>query len=329
VLSVQGLYKFYGEFLALENISFHVSKGEVVGFLGPNGAGKSTTMKTVVGYLPASRGTIQVDGLDVGRYPLETRRRIGYLPEHTPLYSDMRVREFLTYRARIKGVAWRDRRKRIDYVIEATSLGDRVRQTIETLSKGYRQRVGIADALVGDPQLLILDEPTIGLDPNQIQDVRGLIATLAERHTILLSTHILAEVERVCDRVVIVARGKVVADDSLGDLRERYRTHAVNLTLRADETTDHVQNGLATVTGAGEVEPLGGEHRENRQSFKVSCAEGTSDEALAEALAAYANKRGWPLSELSSERPQLEQIFWKLTMTDAAEATDDDSEQAA
>ena len=212
MLSVQGLYKFYGDFLALQDVSFEVAQGEVVGFLGPNGAGKSTTMKTLVGFLPASRGRVSVDGLDVTRYPIETRRRIGYLPEHTPLYGDMRVGEFLAYRAKIKGVARRERSKRLDYVIGATGLQDRKRQQIETLSKGYKQRVGIADALVGDPRLLILDEPTIGLDPNQVREVRSLVEELAQRHTILLSTHILAEVERVCDRAVIIARGKIVAD---------------------------------------------------------------------------------------------------------------------
>ena len=175
MLLVENLFKFYGDFLALDDVSFQVGKGEVVGLLGHNGAGKSTSMKTIVGFLPLSKGRIRVDGLDITRYPIESRRRIGYLPEHTPLYTDMRVREYLTYRAQLKGIGWRGRKSRVDYVIEATGLEDRTRQTIETLSKGYKQRVGIADALVGDPGLLILDEPTIGLDPNQIREGRGLL----------------------------------------------------------------------------------------------------------------------------------------------------------
>ena len=332
MLSVQGLYKFYGDFLALENVSFEVAQGEVVGFLGPNGAGKSTTMKTLVGFLPASRGRVSVDGLDVTRYPIETRRRIGYLPEHTPLYGDMRVGEFLSYRAKIKGVPRRERSKRLDYVIGATGLADRRRQQIETLSKGYKQRVGIADALVGDPRLLILDEPTIGLDPNQVREVRSLVEELAQRHTILLSTHILAEVERVCDRAVIIARGKIVADDSLDGLRERYREHAVRVTLRADETSENLRVALAGAAGARDAVALYDEHEGTRQRFKVFCGEGTSEDGLGESIARLAASEGWALSQLEPQRPRLEEIFWSLTMGDegpAAEAAESEAPLSA
>ena len=230
MLVVRDLEKSYGDHVALRGVSFDVREGEVVGFLGPNGAGKSTTMRIVTGFVPAGRGTVLIDGLDVMRHPLEARRRIGYLPESTPLYGDMRVREYLEYRARIKGVARRDLAKRVDYVIDRTSLRDRTRQLIETLSKGYRQRVGIADAMVGSPKLLVLDEPTIGLDPNQIREVRGLILELGETHTLLLSTHILPEVEVACDRVIVIARGRTVADDTVAGLLRRHQRPAIRRT---------------------------------------------------------------------------------------------------
>ncbi|MGE0706522.1 MAG: ABC transporter ATP-binding protein [Planctomycetota bacterium] len=329
MLSVRGLYKFYGDFLALEDVSFDVGEGEVVGFLGPNGAGKSTTMKTLVGFLPASRGRVTVDGLDVRRHPLETRRRIGYLPEHTPVYPDMRVREYLDYRAQIKGVPRAQRKQRVDYVLEATQLDDRTRQTIETLSKGLKQRVGIADALVADPRLLVLDEPTIGLDPNQVREVRSLVEELAQRHTILLSTHILSEVERVCSRAVIVARGRVVADDTLEGLRERYREQAVRVTLRADHTTEHLRVALAGLPGVAEVQPLWEEHQGTRQRFRVGCAQGVDEEVVAEAVAALAAREGWPLSELTPQRPSLEEIFARLTMGELRGSAAGGPEQAA
>lgn len=333
MLSVENLFKFYGDFLALEDVSFHVGKGEVVGLLGPNGAGKSTSMKTIVGFLPLSKGRIRVDGLDITRFPIESRRRIGYLPEHTPLYTDMRVREYLTYRAQLKGVGWRARKSRVDYVVESTGLEDRVRQTIGTLSKGYKQRVGIADALVGDPGLLILDEPTIGLDPNQIREVRGLLDRLAERHTILLSTHILPEVERVCDRVVVIAQGKIAADDTIAGLRARYRENAVRVALRADETSDAIKRALLGIAGVSSAEPLFEEHEGTRQVFWVECAAEISDDQLAERLVDFSRDKGWPLSELTPQRPTLEQIFVRLTMGQlgpAADAAQDgDGERAA
>ncbi|MBL4847542.1 MAG: ATP-binding cassette domain-containing protein [Planctomycetes bacterium] len=329
MLSVENLFKFYGDFLALDDVSFHVGKGEVVGLLGPNGAGKSTSMKTIVGYLPQTKGRIRVDGLDISRYPIESRRRIGYLPEHTPLYTDMRVREYLTYRAQLKGIGWRSRKSRVDYVIGATGLEDRERQSIETLSKGYKQRVGIADALVGDPGLLILDEPTIGLDPNQIREVRSLLESLAERHTILLSTHILPEVERVCDRVVVIAKGKIAADDTIDGLRARYRENAVRIALRADETTDALKTAIQAVNGVSSVEPLFAESEGTRQVFWVEAASDLSDDVLAERLVSLSIDRGWPLSELTPQRPTLEQIFVRLTMGELGPAVTDDGERVA
>ena len=320
VLAVENLYKFYGDFLALKGVSFQVSQGEVVGLLGPNGAGKSTTMKTIVGYLPMSRGRVLVDGLNITDYPIESRRRIGYLPEHTPLYGDMRVREYLTYRAQLKGISWRRRRAQVDYTIEATGLQDRTGQSIETLSKGYKQRVGIADALVGDPGLLILDEPTIGLDPTQILEVRSLMERLAQRHTVLLSTHILPEVERVCDRVIVIAQGAIAADDTIQDLRARYREHAVRVALRADQTCDAVRIALSEVEGVIAVEPLWSEHEGTRQVFFLRYAEAHPEEAISARVFALSQAKAWPLVEFTPQRPTLEQVFVRLTMGEPAAA---------
>lgn len=316
MLRVRELRKFYGDFLALRDVTFDVQPGEVVGFLGPNGAGKSTTMKAITGFIPANAGLITVDGLRVDRYPIETRRRIGYLPESTPLYGDMRVGEFLRYRARIKGVPRRKLKERVDYVTERTWLQDRIRQPIDTLSKGYRQRVGLADALVGDPKLLILDEPTIGLDPNQIRDVRKLIKEVSETHTIVLSTHILGEVQMVATRVVIIAQGKTVEDDSVDGLLEKYRENAIRLVIRADETNHGVEVKLRSVNGVTRVEAQPQDASSTEQRFVAYFERHDAEAAVCERLAAAVFSAGWGLRELAPERPSLESIFVRLTMRD-------------
>jgi ABC-2 type transport system ATP-binding protein len=313
MLKVRNLRKFYGDFEALKDVSLDVPAGEVVGFLGPNGAGKSTTMRIVTGFIPASGGEVLVDGLDVRKHPMEVRRRIGYLPEHTPLYTDMRVREFLTYRARIKGLSRKEARSRVDYVIERAWLHDRPRQRIGTLSKGYRQRVGIADALVGNPRLLILDEPTIGLDPSQILQVRKLIAELAESHTIVLSTHILAEVEAVCSRVVIVARGETVAEDTVEGIVARFDTGLVQVTVDADTTREGVLQLLRGLEGAAEVLADEGDPRSTLQAFHIRVAAGSDPTEMAKRVSAAVLGAGWSLVELHRERTSLERIFVQLT----------------
>lgn len=314
MLTVRDLTKRYGDLQALNGVNFDVREGDVVGFLGPNGAGKSTTMKIVTGYIPATSGLVTVDGLEITRHPIEAKRRIGYLPESTPLYTDMRVREYLTYRARIKGVARRDVASRVDYVMERTLISDRARQLIKTLSKGYRQRVGIADALVASPKLLILDEPTIGLDPNQILQVRNLIKELGQTYTVLLSTHILAEVEMVCDRVIIVARGKIAADDTVKGLVDKHRAAALWVTLRTTDDLDTVEKALRGLAGVLSVsvdakdEPRAGTHR-----VRVAYEPAQGADTVSEAVARFAAERGWALSELTPERTTLEQIFHRLT----------------
>src|SRR5690349_17918002 len=219
MIEVANLTKRYAGHTALSNISFTVGRGEIVGLLGPNGAGKSTTMRILSCYLPASSGTVRVGGLDIFRHSREIRRRIGYMPENNPLHSDMRVREYLKFRARLKGLSRKRSRERVDIVMEQCSLSDVSRRIIGQLSKGYRQRVGLADALVHEPELIILDEPTIGLDPNQIRSVRQLIKGLAQAHTVLISTHILPEAEMTCNRMVIMFQGKILAADTPENLQ--------------------------------------------------------------------------------------------------------------
>src|SRR5690242_4612868 len=220
MIEVADLTKRYGSRTALNSISFSVSRGEIVGLLGPNGAGKSTTMRILACYLPATSGTVRVAGLDVFRQSDQVRRRIGYMPENNPLHYDLRVREYLKFRARLKGLSRRQSRERVDIVTEQCGLVDVSRRIIGQLSKGYRQRVGLADALVHEPELIILDEPTIGLDPRQIRSVRQLIKDLARTHTVLISTHILSEVEITCSRVIILHEGKILAADTPDNLQK-------------------------------------------------------------------------------------------------------------
>ena len=308
MLVVRDLHKRYGTLLALQGVSFEVAAGEVIGFLGPNGAGKSTTMRIVTGYLSANRGWVTVDGIDAARYPREVRKRIGYLPESTPLNLDMRVDEYLRFRAQLKGVPRRERRARVDEVIVRTGLEDRTRQIIRTLSKGYRQRVGIADAMVGKPQLLILDEPTIGLDPNQIREVRRLIRELAEEHTLLISTHILPEVEQVADRVVIVANGRTVADDTVEGLIEAHQESALVAAIEGVQAADLEQvDGVARAV-------LGDDGH-----FTLGLQGGVDARRVQLAVFEAAAAKGWKLYELAPLRTSLEQIFARLTRGERVE----------
>jgi ABC-2 type transport system ATP-binding protein len=218
MIHVENLTKYYGDYPAVRGVSFDVARGQIVGFLGPNGAGKSTTMRILAGYLTASSGQATIDGIDVFWNPVAARRRIGYMPENCPLYPELRVREYLHYRAGLKGLSGARRRDRIEYVLRRASVADEANTLIGNLSKGYRQRVGLADTLLADPAVLILDEPTAGLDPAQIRETRGLIRELAREHTVLLSTHILSEVEMTCDHVIIIHQGEVAAAGSLEDV---------------------------------------------------------------------------------------------------------------
>ncbi|WP_337042892.1 gliding motility-associated ABC transporter ATP-binding subunit GldA [Emticicia sp. 17c] len=219
-IKVQNLSKVYGTQKAVDNISFEVNKGEIIGFLGPNGAGKSTTMKILTGYIPATDGTAEVNGFDVKTSPMQVKRNIGYLPEHNPLYLDMYVKEFLAFAGSLYGLKGRALKIKIDETIEKVGLGLEKHKKIGQLSKGYRQRVGLAQALIHNPDILILDEPTTGLDPNQLVEIRDLIKNVGKDKTVIFSTHIMQEVEAICDRVIIINRGKIVTDSTLSDLKK-------------------------------------------------------------------------------------------------------------
>lgn len=306
MIDVLNLTKRFGRTTAIDNISFSVARNEIVGFLGPNGAGKTTTMRVLSGYLPATGGTATVDGLDVVRDSLEVRRRIGYLPENVPLYSDMRVVEYMRYRGALKGLRGRRLRERIEAVAVCCELEDVQRTIIGRLSKGYRQRVGLADSLLHEPEVLILDEPTIGLDPNQIRNIRYLIKNLSRRHTVLLSTHILHEAEMLCERVLIMNQGRIIASDTTANLVGLLQGN-VRVAAEIRGPRDDVQTALQGLPGVKRVtvETVGEWHQ-------VVCeAERGSD--VREDVFRVVGRRMWSLRELSAERQNLEDVFVALT----------------
>jgi ABC-2 type transport system ATP-binding protein len=310
MIEVVNLTKRFPRHEAVRGISFSVAKGEIIGFLGPNGAGKTTTLRMLTGYLPPTSGTASVAGHDVYRESIEARRKIGYMPENVPLYDDMRVREYLRFRANLKGLNNRDAKRRVEEVVETCGLDSVKRKMIRVLSKGYRQRVGLADALVHDPDLLILDEPTNGLDPNQIRQIRELIRQLAEKHTVLLSTHILSEVEATCNRVIIIDGGKIKAQDTPRNLVEGMRA--------AGKVQLEVQGDFQTVSGAisrmENVKRVTGEDQgEGWTKFEILVDSGADvRERLHELVAQYA----WPLRSLSRKEATLEDVFVELTRKD-------------
>lgn len=306
MIKVTGLQKQYAGFEAVAGISFQVDKGEIVGFLGPNGAGKSTTMRMLTGYLPPSSGEIEIAGLDVLNHSLEVRRKIGYMPENVPLYMDMPVRSFLDYRAALKGVPKKKIKSRVDESIDKCGLNDVTRKMIQNLSRGYRQRVGLADALVHDPDLLILDEPTAGLDPNQIRSVRDLIKELGKEHTILLSTHILPEVEMVCNRAIIINRGRIEASDTLENLSQKVQSGALHLEIKADagEATKKL-TALECLSSASLQSDQGG-----WLTYECISKPGSDPRDAVDQLV---KKENWPLREFRHDRARLEDVFVELT----------------
>jgi ABC-2 type transport system ATP-binding protein len=308
MIHVQNLTKYYGDYPAVRDVSFTIPKGQIVGFLGPNGAGKSTTMRILAGYLAATSGTATVDDIDVFWDPVAARRRIGYMPENCPLYPEMRVREYLHFRAGIKGLHGAKRRQRMDYVLKRCWLEDVDRQLIGTLSKGYRQRVGLADTLLADPSVLILDEPTAGLDPTQIRETRNLIRELGREHTLILSTHILPEVEMTCHRVIIIHQGRVAASGMLDDLEGQAGAQPI-LDVIADGLIDDAPlRGLPHVS---HVETVPAGPRTHLRIFTTSL-----DDFLPE-LSKTAAARGWVLREVRPRKQTLEELFVRIT-TDAA-----------
>jgi ABC-2 type transport system ATP-binding protein len=308
MISVKNLSKKYGSFTAVNDISFEVEKGEIVGFLGPNGAGKSTTMKMLTGYLPPTSGAASIAGFDVFEKSIEARRHLGYLPENTPLYLDMRVNEYLRYRAHLKGVARGKVSEAVGEAIELCSLRDVEKKMIGALSKGYRQRVGLADALVHDPDLLILDEPTIGLDPNQIRSVRELIKNLAQRRTVLISTHILPEVEIMCSRVIVIHKGKIRASDTAENLLKNHRA-AGQLRIEA-KAGPEAREEFGRMAGVKDVQV------EQDGEFTTFTLRLDANADVSEEAFRLAADRKWNVRELVRKRATLEDVFVELTHSD-------------
>ena len=307
MIEVSNLTKCYAGRTAVNGVSFHVARGEIVGLLGPNGAGKSTTMRILSSFLPATSGTVRVAGFDVFYDSVEVRRRIGFMPENNPLYPEMRVREYLKFRARLKGLSGRRSRERVATVMEQCGLTDVSKRIIGQLSKGYRQRVGLADALVHEPELIILDEPTIGLDPHQIRSVRQLIKSLAGKHTVLISTHILPEAEMICSRMVIMFDGKILAADTPENLQK--------LMQGSSQTVAEIGASVAELNAAFSQLP-------GLEKFDVSASDGEFQRCaltprdgcdLRPVVYALVIKNGWPLRELTRSRHSLEDIYVQVT----------------
>jgi ABC-2 type transport system ATP-binding protein len=297
---VQGLSKRYGEQWAVKDLSFSAEGGEIVGFLGPNGAGKSTTMKIITCFLPPTSGKVSVCGFDVQNQSLEVRRRVGYLPEHNPLYLDMYVREYLEFMGGLSGLKGATLKRRVDEMIHTTGLEREQHKFIAQLSKGYRQRVGLAQALIHDPEVLILDEPTSGLDPNQVVEIRELIHSLGKEKTVMLSTHIMQEVEAICNRVIIINKGELVADDKLEHLRSSGQNKQV---VRIQFTTEIPLNTLEELGSDVHITRL------TNHSWKLESA----DPALRQRVSQLALRHNLEVLELVSEQNSLESIFQKLT----------------
>ncbi|MSO21229.1 MAG: ATP-binding cassette domain-containing protein [Acidobacteria bacterium] len=322
MIEVQGLIKRYGRTVAVEGLNFSVQKGEILGFLGPNGAGKTTTMRVITGYLPPTEGKVTVAGYDVAEHPLEVKKRVGYLPETPPLYTDMRVDEMLAFAGRIKGVANRDIKPRMELVAEKAAITDVLKKIVGHLSKGYRQRVGLAAALIHDPEVLILDEPTAGLDPRQIIEVRRLIQNLAGAHTIILSTHILPEAANTCHRVMIINQGKLVAEDTPENLTARLQgTETMKLLIEGPEA--QVRETLERVDGVSRVGTLPVSAGRLEVSVEMHPGRDTRRE-LAQAVVSS----GWGLLQLSPAGMSLEDVFLKLTTRDTAQEGGDGQSEA-
>jgi len=315
-ITVRNLTKLYGQEKAVDDISFDVKTGEILGFLGPNGAGKTTTMKIITCYMPPTSGTVDVDGYSIAEHSLEVRRKIGYLPEMNPLYLDMNVVEYLEYSAQLFGMDNGALKSRLKEMVDVCGIGDVRHKDIGELSKGYRQRVGLAQAMIHDPEVLILDEPTSGLDPNQIVEIRNLIRKLGRAKTLILSTHILSEVQATCDRIIIINEGSIVADGSPDQLqREFHGAEILQVELKADvgnPMTDlfPVLKALPQVESVDFQESEGSNHR-----FMLTAARGSD---IRESMFRTAVERQWVLLEMARKGTSLEEVFHKLTRIDSA-----------
>ena len=318
MISVRELTKAYGNVLAVDRVSFEVPKGQIVGFLGPNGAGKSTTLRMLTCYMPPTSGGATVNGYDIFHQSEQVRENLGYLPENVPLYLEMKVEEYLDFRGRLRRMDRDTRRRRIDYVIERCWLGAVRHRIIGHLSKGYRQRVGLADALLHNPAVLILDEPTVGLDPSQIRETRKLIKDLGGDHTVMLSTHILPEVEAVCDRAIVIAAGKIVAQGSPDELRTSRRMTA-RVLVECKGPAQEVQSVLSRVSGVGKVDIVADGQSASQTNGKYVTAAIRPKESydVREEVARTVIQHGWPLREIRLEHATLEEFFVQVTASQA------------
>ena len=315
MISVSQLTKAYGPTLAVDRVSFEVPKGQIVGFLGPNGAGKSTTLKMLSCWLPPTSGTATVNGFDIFHQSADVRKCLGYLPENCPLYTEMRVEEYLDFRGRLRGMDRANRKRRIGYVMQRCWLTGVRRRLISHLSKGYRQRVGLADSLLHSPAVVILDEPTVGLDPTQIRETRKLIRDLGGEHTIILSTHILPEVEAVCDRAIVIAGGRVVAQGTLDELRNSRRL-AARVLVECRGPSRDIESALGRVSGVQKVEILDGDGTGEKHYVQAALRQKEGYDVREEAARTVV-QNGWPLREVRLEHATLEEFFVQVTATQA------------
>ncbi|MCL2472241.1 MAG: ABC transporter ATP-binding protein [Treponema sp.] len=316
MIEVNNLVRRYGPHIAVDHASFRIEKGEIVGFLGPNGAGKSTTMNILTGYLSSNEGTVKVDGQDILEYPTEIKRKIGYLPENPPLYQDMTVREFLSFASEIKGIPAREKKDKMNRIMETVGVADVSKRLIKNLSKGYKQRVGLAQAMIGDPQVLIMDEPTAGLDPKQILEIRDLIIDLGKDHTIILSSHILPEVSAVCKRVLIINQGRIVADDTPENLAKRLLGGS-HIILRMDATEAAISKALGKIAALRRLE-----FRESQESGTIEAvAEAAEDTDIRRDLSRALAAANIPILMMRSQDMSLEEIFLNLTTKEDSGST--------
>jgi ABC-2 type transport system ATP-binding protein len=313
MIEVTDLVRRYGPHIAVDHANFKIEKGEIVGFLGPNGAGKSTTMNILTGYLSSTEGTVKVDGMDILEHPSEIKKKIGYLPENPPLYMDMTVKEYLSFTGEIKKIPKAEKKERMNRVMATVGIEDVSGRLIKNLSKGYKQRVGLAQAMIGDPEVLIMDEPTAGLDPKQILEIRGLITELGKDHTIILSSHILPEVSAVCKRVLIINRGAIVADDTPDNLAKRLLGGS-HILLRLDGKEKDVSKALKKVSAIQNIE-----FRESQEAETLELlAEAGSDTDIRRDIFKALSAANIPILMMRSQDMSLEEIFLNLTTVEEA-----------